>query len=82
VIDEWHRRGLGAALLSRLSGQARAEGIRRFTALVAADNAAVAGLLRTMGAHAVRRESSLVEYEITLAPGAERGGGWRLAARG
>jgi len=69
VIDEWQRRGLATELLAQLSDRARDEGIRRFTALVAADNAAVTGLLRTVGAYPVRRESSRVKYEITLTPG-------------
>jgi RimJ/RimL family protein N-acetyltransferase len=71
VIDEWQGRGLGTELLARLSDRARQEGIRRFTALVAAENAAVRGLLRTAGAWLVRRESATMEYEIPLMPGAE-----------
>ncbi|MBV8991071.1 MAG: GNAT family N-acetyltransferase [Solirubrobacterales bacterium] len=38
VIDEWQRRGVGRALLEALSAHARANGLSRFTALVAADN--------------------------------------------
>ena len=38
VIDDWHGRGLGRALLEAISAHARANGITRFTALVAADN--------------------------------------------
>jgi RimJ/RimL family protein N-acetyltransferase len=33
VVDEWQGRGLGTELVARLSDRARAEGIRRFTAL-------------------------------------------------
>jgi len=68
IIDDWQGRGLGTELLSQLSGRARQEGIRRFTALVSADNAAMAGLLRNMSADLVRREPGALEYEITLAP--------------
>ena len=50
IVDDWQGRGLGTELLSRLSDRARQAGIRRFTALVAADNAAMAGLLRKLGA--------------------------------
>jgi RimJ/RimL family protein N-acetyltransferase len=69
VVDDWQRRGLGTELLTQLSDRARQEGIRRFTALVATDNVAVAALLRNMSADLVRRQSSTLEYEITLAPG-------------
>ena len=46
VVYDWQGRGLGTELLAQLSGRARAEGIRRFTALVSADNAAMTALLR------------------------------------
>jgi L-amino acid N-acyltransferase YncA len=68
VVDDWQRRGLGTELLTQLTDRARQEGIRRFTALVAADNAAALGLLGTIGADvlATHRESGTVEYEIAL----------------
>jgi RimJ/RimL family protein N-acetyltransferase len=66
IVDDWQGRGLGTELLAQLSDRARQEGIRRFTALVAADNVAVAGLLRNMCASLVRRESNTLEYEISL----------------
>jgi RimJ/RimL family protein N-acetyltransferase len=53
-------------LLARLSDRAREEGIRRFTALVAADNAVVAGLLRKLNAELTGCESGTVEYELSL----------------
>ena len=68
VVDDWQGRGLGTELLAQLSGRARAEGIRRFTALVSADNKVVAALLRSASAGVVRREHGTVEYEITLTP--------------
>jgi RimJ/RimL family protein N-acetyltransferase len=68
VVDDWQGRGLGTELLTRLSGRARSEGIRRFTALVADDNRAMAGLLRNMSANLVGRSPGTVEYEITLMP--------------
>ena len=82
IVDDWQGRGLGAELLARLSGRARAEGIRRFTALVAADNAAMAGLLRSISAAPVHREYGTVEYEITLAPTAESGSDRQRAVGG
>ena len=69
VVDDWQGRGLGAELLAQLSGRARAEGIRRFTALVSADNAAMTALLRRLCADPVHREHGTVEWEITLVPG-------------
>jgi len=70
VIDEWQGRGLATELLSRLADRARQEGIRHFTALVAADNAAVAGMLEDggTGVRITHRESGTREYEITLPP--------------
>jgi RimJ/RimL family protein N-acetyltransferase len=69
VVDAWQGRGLGTELLAQLSGRARAEGIRRFTALVSADNAAMIALLRRLCADPVHREHGTVEWEIPLAPG-------------
>jgi RimJ/RimL family protein N-acetyltransferase len=69
VVDDWQGRGLGTELLAQLSGRARAEGIRRFTALVSADNAAMIALLRRLCADPVHREHGTVVWEITLAPG-------------
>jgi len=77
VVDDWHRRGLGTELMSHLSDRARRAGIERFTALMSADNVAMAGLLRTMSAELVRREADTVEYQIILAPSAEASHVWR-----
>ena len=68
IVDDWQGRGLGTELVTRLCGRARAEGIHRFTALVADDNQAMAGLLRNMSANLVGRSPGTVEYEITLTP--------------
>jgi RimJ/RimL family protein N-acetyltransferase len=66
VIDDWQGRGLGTELVAQLSERARSEGIRRFTALVAADNPAMARLLRSVRADLVRREQGALQYEIML----------------
>ncbi len=70
VIDEWQGRGLGSELLNRLADRARQEGIRHFTALVAADNAPVRGLLKEIRitARVTDRGAGTVEYKITLPP--------------
>jgi RimJ/RimL family protein N-acetyltransferase len=76
IVDDWQGRGLGAELLAQLAGRARQEGVRRFTAVVAVNNAAMAALLRNMSAELVRYGPGTVEYEITLAPGEEHSPGW------
>jgi RimJ/RimL family protein N-acetyltransferase len=68
VVDAWQGRGLGTELLIQLADCARAECIQRFTALVADDNGAAAGLLRSMRAHLRRRNPGTAEYEISLSP--------------
>jgi GNAT superfamily N-acetyltransferase len=50
VVDGWHRRGLGAELLTRLADRARQAGIQRFTGHVALDNTPMVGLLRHLRA--------------------------------
>jgi RimJ/RimL family protein N-acetyltransferase len=76
VVDAWQGRGLGTELLTQLADRARAEGIQRFTALVAADNAAVSGMLRSMREHLLRHNHGTAEYQISLSPGtAEPGAG-------
>jgi RimJ/RimL family protein N-acetyltransferase len=82
IVDDWQGRGLGTELLTRLSGRARSEGIRRFTALVADDNRAMAGLLRNMSANLIGRSPGTVEYEITLMPPGKSTTAPPAAARG
>jgi RimJ/RimL family protein N-acetyltransferase len=69
IVDDWQGRGLGTELMAQLSDRARREGIRRFTALVNADNTAVEALLRKMSAELIGRESSTMQYAIPLWPG-------------
>jgi RimJ/RimL family protein N-acetyltransferase len=66
IVDDWQGRGLGAELVDRLSERARQEGICRFTAMVAADNAPMAGLLRRCQADLTGRGYGTLEYEIAL----------------
>ena len=74
IVDDWQGRGLGTELLARLSDRALDEGIRRFTALVAAENEVVGRLLRKIRASLVSRDSGTLQYEIALVPGAEPDG--------
>jgi EmrB/QacA subfamily drug resistance transporter len=76
IIDDWQGRGLGTELLARLSDRARQEGIRRFTALVAADNAVVVRMLQNMSAELVRYGPGTMEYQIALAPPEGHSPGW------
>jgi len=71
VVDDWQGRGLGTELLTRLAARACQEGIHRFTALVAEDNAVVARMLRHASASLADRSPGTAEYEITLAPPGE-----------
>jgi GNAT superfamily N-acetyltransferase len=77
VADDWQRRGLGRALLDRLTDRARRQGVRKFSALVQADNLASLGLLETVGDAQRRLDGGLVEIVIELP--ASRGIGARLA---
>jgi GNAT superfamily N-acetyltransferase len=49
VADEWQGRGVGTTLLHGLADRARDEGIRRLTALMLAENDAMAHLLGDLG---------------------------------
>jgi GNAT superfamily N-acetyltransferase len=49
VDDGWQGRGVGTALLLRLADRARAEGIRRFSGLLLAENAPMRALLAELG---------------------------------
>lgn len=68
VVDEWQRRGLGSELMVRLARRAQNEGIRRFSALLAADNVAIVALLRRMDAdiELISYDADTVQYEIYL----------------
>ena len=59
--------GLGHSLLERLVDRARAEGIRRFTALVQADNRRAVELLSELGPTTRSVERDVVELDIGLA---------------
>jgi RimJ/RimL family protein N-acetyltransferase len=64
VVDDWHRRGVGTELVRRLVQRARAEGVKRFTALVHAENTEMLGLLEKLGGFQTKRtESGVSEIE-------------------
>jgi RimJ/RimL family protein N-acetyltransferase len=66
VADDWRRRGLATALLTELTGRARANGLRRYTALVSADNGVVLEALERLGARRRGTSAGEVELEIDL----------------
>ena len=66
VVDDWHRRGLGPALLTELSSRARHEGIRRFIALVQADNRDAMALAEGVGNSKFRLAGPHLELVIQL----------------
>jgi RimJ/RimL family protein N-acetyltransferase len=71
VVDAWHRRGLGTALLDRLTERAREQGIERYTAIVSADNDIV---LRALDRAGAVRTATTGEGEVEFAiPLPERG---------
>ena len=78
VIDEWHNRGLGTALLDALTERARAAGIRRYHAIVSDDNAVMLNGLERAGAEMRgRNDQGEIEFVLEL-PG--EGLGDRLPA--
>ncbi len=68
VADEWQGRGLGKAVLEELADRARGAHIRRFTALVQADNPASIRLLEGLGRHRSSTQAGFVEISVDLPP--------------
>jgi len=77
VADDWQGRGLGRALLDRLTYRARQEGVRYFSALVQSDNHASLGLVAAFGSTRPVPDAGQSELLIELPP--KRGIGVRLA---
>jgi nucleotide-binding universal stress UspA family protein/GNAT superfamily N-acetyltransferase len=86
VADDWQRRGLGRALLDRLTYRAQREGVRRFSALVQGDNPRALRLLADVGDTRHQWHTGEVELVIELPPkrgmGAQLAGALRAAAAG
>ena len=78
IVDHWQGRGLGRALLDRLAGRARAEGVSRFSATVLGENRKMIRLLEGAGpVEFVGSGSGVLEVELELPP--EMGPGRPLA---
>lgn len=70
VEDGWQRRGLGTALLRRLTAYAARGGVRAVTAHSGADNAAMLRTLRRLGeTRASLPDGGLVSVELPVAEG-------------
>jgi nucleotide-binding universal stress UspA family protein/GNAT superfamily N-acetyltransferase len=77
VVDDWHGRGLGRALLTALTRRARQEGVRRFVAVVLYDNERAIQLLR--GVSELQREALGPEMRLAAELPEKRGIGMQLA---
>ena len=86
VADSWQGQGVATALLDRLAERARAEGVRRFSAEILAENRAMLELIEEVGPVTTKqRDHGSVEVEVELPPegiGAELRETLRAAARG
>jgi len=67
VVDAWQRRGLGSALLARLSECAAEAGIEYFTAEVLAENRTMLGLLPSLGQVETESRGPMVTARVELA---------------
>ncbi len=76
VIDDWHRRGVGRALVRRLATRARQESVHWLTADVKVENPAAMELLRGLGRPEVARDGGEFHLLIELP---KRGTGAKLA---
>jgi GNAT superfamily N-acetyltransferase len=66
VIDEYQGRGLGTLLLEALGAVALENGIRRFSGVALAENAAIREVLESMGARVRFDSPGLVRVEVDL----------------
>jgi hypothetical protein len=66
VVDAWQGRGLGAALLARLSERAAEAGIEYFTAEVLAENRTMLALLPGLGQVETESRGPLVTARVEL----------------
>jgi GNAT superfamily N-acetyltransferase len=69
VADSWQGRGVATALLDRLAERARAEGVRRFSADILAENRPMLELIGEIGeAHVIERDQGTVTVVVELPP--------------
>jgi RimJ/RimL family protein N-acetyltransferase len=66
VVDAWQGRGLGSALLARLSERAAEAGIEYFTAEILAENRTMLGLLPSLGEVETESRGPVVTTRVEL----------------
>lgn len=66
VVDEYHGRGLGTALLGILAMSALANGIRTFRAYVLAENRPMLDILHQLGARAESEGGGLLRIDVPI----------------
>jgi RimJ/RimL family protein N-acetyltransferase len=66
VVDDWQGRGLGSALLARLSERALEVGVTHFTAEILAENRTVLGMLPYLGRFESRSQGSVISARIEI----------------
>jgi len=67
VVDAWQGRGLGSALLARLSERALEAGVRYFTAEILAENRTMLALLPALGQVETSGDGPVVSARVTIA---------------
>jgi RimJ/RimL family protein N-acetyltransferase len=67
VVDAWQGRGLGSALLARLSERALEVGVRYFTAEILAENRTMLALLPALGQVETSGDGPVVAARVTIA---------------
>jgi RimJ/RimL family protein N-acetyltransferase len=66
VIDDYHRRGIGRALLRLLTESAVSLGVKRFQAFVLGDNDPMLTLFQSLGAHIAGAHAGTIEVLVPL----------------
>jgi RimJ/RimL family protein N-acetyltransferase len=66
VVDAWQGRGLGSALLARLSERALEVGVQYFTAEILAENRTMLGLLPALGRVETSRSGPVVSARVEI----------------
>jgi GNAT superfamily N-acetyltransferase len=64
VRDDWHRQGIGSALMRQLVDVARSVGITRFSAIVQAGNQPVYAMINALGLHYERHIDRAEDYIV------------------
>ena len=66
VADDWQRRGVGTAMSELLAAEARAVGVRHFTATMVADNLPAHKLMYKLTSHLERHHAGAGVEELVL----------------